>query len=207
MNLKANTVSVFAGNGAEGIADGPRQAATLAQPSGLTTDGDSLFWVDPESSSVRRLPLSGDGVVQTLVGTGLFDFGDVDGAGATALLEHPQGIAYVDGTLYVADTYNHKVRTVDPADRTVDTLVGGATSGYEEGLGGDALLDEPGGISSAAGTLYVADTNNAIRLVDLASGASPPSAWATLGPRCSRSTARLCESPFPARRWRRTPPA
>ena len=172
IDLAENSVSVFAGSGAEGIDDGPPGRATLAQPSGLTTDGTILYWVDPESSSVRRLPLDGDGDVETLVGTGLFDFGDADGQGTQALLEHPQGIVYANGTVYVADTYNHKLRTVDPASREVRVVAGGAVAGFEDGPGGASLLSEPNGLTVANGVLYIADTNNnVIRLLDLATNA------------------------------------
>jgi DNA-binding beta-propeller fold protein YncE len=168
IDVERNTVSVFAGSGREGIEDGRPGSATLAQPSGLTTDGDTLFWVDPESSSVRRVPLDGDGEVETLVGTGLFDFGDTDGVGTAALLEHPQGIAYAGGVLYVADTYNHKLRTVDPATRQVRVVAGGDQSGFHDGQGLQSRLAEPTGLSVAGGVLYVADTNNnVIRLLDL----------------------------------------
>ncbi len=172
IDIDANTVSVFAGSGGEGIQDGPRYQATLAQPSGLTTDGSTLYWVDPESSSVRGLSIDGEGDVETLVGTGLFDFGDADGAGAAALLEHPQGIIYANRTLYVADTYNHKLRTVDPASREVVVVAGGARAGFDDGPGVESLLSEPNGLSVANGILYIADTNNqVIRLMDLRTNA------------------------------------
>jgi len=61
----------------------------------------------------------------TLVGTGLFDFGDRDGSPdgrSGAQLQHPQGITYLNGTLYVADTYNHKIRAVDPTSGFVTTV-------------------------------------------------------------------------------------
>lgn len=160
MDLTRNTVSVFAGSGLEGIDDGPRAQATLAQPAGLTTDGTFLYWVDPESSSVRRVPIGGDGEVSTLVGSDLFVFGDADGMGTEALLQHPQGIQYVDATLYVADTYNHKLRTVDPESLLVTTLAGGSEAGLMDGEGAQARLFQPGGLSVADGVLYVADTNN-----------------------------------------------
>ena len=171
LDIAENSVSVFAGSGREGIQDGPRLQATLAQPSGLTTDGTSLFWVDPESSSVRRVPIDGNGDVETLVGTGLFDFGDSDGVGTGALLEHPQGIAYVDGLLYVADTYNHKVRTVDPGSGEVLTVAGAEQAGFEDGAGGESLFNEPAGLSVGDNYVYVADTSNhAVRLLDPESG-------------------------------------
>ena len=168
MDIAAGSVAVFAGSGREGIDDGPRLGATLAQPSGLTTDGEYLYWVDPESSSVRRVPLAGEGDVETLVGTGLFDFGDIDGPGATALLEHPQGLVQEGGVLYVADTYNHKVRTVDPASGDVGTFAGTGFPGDEDGPVAEPTFDEPGGIDAADGKLYVADTNNhAVRVIDI----------------------------------------
>jgi len=167
IDLASQTVSVFAGSGAEGIDDGPPAAATLAQPSGLTTDGETLYWTDPESSAVRRVPINGDGDVATLVGTGLFDFGDADGPGATALLEHPQGIVFINGTLYVADTYNHKLRTVDPGDLQVVTVAGGSSAGFTDGPQGASSLNEPSGLSVAGSIIYIADSNNhVIRLLD-----------------------------------------
>ena len=118
---------------------------------------------------MRRVPLEGDGNVETIVGTGLFDFGDVDGPRETALLEHAQGIAYRDGVLYVADTYNHKVRAVDPNTGEVRTVVGVGSEGAIDGGADTARLNEPGGISAGASRLYVADTNNnAVRTVDVA---------------------------------------
>jgi sugar lactone lactonase YvrE len=171
IDLAAETLTVFAGSGREGIDDGPPLTATLAQPNGLATDGTSLFWVDPESSAVRKMPLDGDGDIETLVGTGLFDFGDADGPPDVALLEHPQGIAYANGLLYVADTYNHKIRSVDPETGDVVTFAGSGLSSLTDGAGISAAFAEPGGLASAAGALYAADTNNhAVRIVDLASG-------------------------------------
>lgn len=155
--------SVFAGTGEEGIEDGDRRRATLAQPEGLAVDGDSLYWVDAETSSVRRARLEG-GPVETLVGTGLFDFGDADGVGATARLQHPEGIAAIAGVVYVADTYNRKIRILDPATGGVTTLA--VTPG-----GGEPALAAPSGLSLGGGNLYIADRDrHRIAAVDLASG-------------------------------------
>jgi hypothetical protein len=86
-------------------------------------------------------------------------------------LQHPQGITYMSGTLFVADTYNHKIRSVDPNSGFVTTVAGTAASGDADGPGLSATFDEPGGVSAANGKLYIADTNNnAIRVLDLASG-------------------------------------
>ena len=172
IDLAKETISVFAGTSREGIADGNRKTmATLAQPSGLTTDGTSLYWVDPESSSVRRIPIDGNGEVKTIVGTGLFDYGDEDGPAASALLQHPQGIVFLNGTLFVGDTYNHKIRAVDPAKKLVSTAAGTGERGWADGPDMVAEFDEPGGLSAAGTNIYIADTNNqVIRVLDTKSG-------------------------------------
>jgi DNA-binding beta-propeller fold protein YncE len=170
MDLEKNTVSILAGTSREGIDDGDRRSmATLAQPSGITTDGKDLYWVDPESSSVRRLAIGGD-QVETLVGTGLFDYGDEDGPGRQAKLQHAQGITYDDHALYISDTYNHRIRVYDLVSKQLGTAAG-STRGWADGVAGMAQLDEPGGLSAANGKLYIADTNNhLVRVFDPASG-------------------------------------
>jgi sugar lactone lactonase YvrE len=172
MNLRADTVSVFAGTSREGIDDGQRRTmATLAQPSGITTDGEYLYWVDPESSSVRRVGLAGGSEdVETLVGTGLFDYGAEDGPGKSASLQHAQGVAYDDGALYIGDTYNHRLRIFDVTAKELGTA-SGSERGWADGAAGMARLDEPGGLSVANGKVYIADTNNhLVRIFDPASG-------------------------------------
>ena len=173
MDLKRHTFVPFAGDQSEEIKDGPRRSAKFAQPSGLTSDGRNLFVADAEVSAIRQIPMNGDGSVETLVGRGLFVFGDRDGPGQVAdvskratteaLLQHCVGVAYHDDKLYVADTYNSKIKTIDLSSNTVTTFVGGATKNGE-----DPVLSEPTGLSVANGKLYVADTNaHRIRVVDL----------------------------------------
>jgi sugar lactone lactonase YvrE len=162
VSLTKPWLSWFAGNANEDIRDGPRASACFAQPSGLASDGKTLWVADSESSSIRAVPLAGNGRVQTLVGLGLFVWGDVDGVGPKARLQHPLGVIYHDRKLYVADSYNGKVKVLDPATRALTTLVGGD--------GEKAPFDEPGGLSHANGKLYVADTNHhRIAVIDLRS--------------------------------------
>ena len=162
--LGSDTVELWAGTGREDIIDGPRDACALAQPSGFATDGTDLFFVDSEGSAVRRVPLSGDGDVTTIVGAhdldrgrSLFEFGDIDGDAAKARLQHPIGLAWHDGLLYVTDTYNHKIKRIDPAGRTSETWLGNGESGTSLS---PVQLFEPAGVTSAGNVLYVADTNN-----------------------------------------------
>ncbi len=169
-SLVDGTIRPYAGTGREGIADGPRASADFAQPFGITTDGERLWVADSETSAVRQVDLR-DGQVTTLVGLGLFVFGDEDGVGDSARLQHVEGIAWHQGALYLADTYNNKIKRLDPASRRVTTLAGQPEPGCQDGPGEQAHFDEPGDVSAADGRLYVADTNNhAVRLIDLAGG-------------------------------------
>ena len=168
-DIATGAVARHSGSGREGIVDGEHGVAELAQPSGITTDGGVLYFADSESSAIRAADIDPEGGVRTLVGTGLFDFGDRDGVGSDARLQHPLGVVYVDGLLYVADTYNSKIKTVNPETRASTSLIGDPAGGYVDGGYDAARFDEPGGLSYADGKLYVADTNNhAIRIVDLA---------------------------------------
>ena len=163
MDLANNLVQPFAGSGREGRVDGSLEGSAFAQPSGITTDGKRFFVADSETSSVREINLLTERV-NTIVGLDLFEFGDVDGQGDMVRLQHPLGITFHEGLLYVADTYNHKVKLVDPEKKTSRTLLGDGRPGYRDGKEG--RFYEPGGLAFAGGRLYVADTNNhAIRIM------------------------------------------
>ena len=102
------------------------------------------------------------------MGSDLFVFGDVDGAGDAVRLQHPLGAHYHDGVVYIADTYNNKIKQVFPQTRGVLTVLGEGPAGCRDGEGSQALFHEPSDVSSAARKLYIADTNNhAIRVADL----------------------------------------
>jgi hypothetical protein len=144
----------------------------LAQPSGITLGpAGRLYFADSEGSSIRWVDVVGDSAdVGTLVGSGvsLFDFGDVDGVGRGARIQHPLGIATDGQQLYIADTYNSKIKSLDPATAEITTFLG-TEQGWRDG--DEPLFYEPGGLDLVDGVLYVADTNNhAIRMVELESG-------------------------------------
>ncbi len=186
MNLDESEIGPYSGNGAEDIVDGPllpRQPyvmgfASFAQPSGLASDGKSLFVADSEGSSIRAVALRPGGWARTVVGTAglpkarLFTFGDVDGRAAQVRLQHPLGIVWHGGQIYIADTYNNKIKELDPAAHSVKTLAGdGRANLADSGAGKTGLaaeFNEPGGLTYADGKLFVADTNNhRIRVVSL----------------------------------------
>lgn len=165
LDLEKGQVSVFAGSGREGRTDGTLLMSGFSQPSGLASDGSKLYVADSEANIIRVIDLE-KGTVSTLVGGDLFEFGDVDGQGDDVRLQHPLGVVVNRGTVLIADTYNHKLKQLDPKAQTVKTLLGTGKPGQADGARGSFY--EPGGLSVANGKLYVADTNNhAVRVVDL----------------------------------------
>lgn len=207
MHLDRATIQPYAGNGREDVVDGPLLpdrpyqlgASSFAQPSGLASDGQWLYVADSEGSSIRAVPLDPRRDVQTVAGTShlpaarLFTFGDIDGPATQARLQHPLGVVWYEGKLYVADTYNNKIKVIDTAARSVATLVGSGKPGRSDH---PPAFDEPAGITAAAGKLFVADTNNhAIRVVRLADRSVQTLAIAGLAPPEPASN----PSPEPAR--------
>jgi DNA-binding beta-propeller fold protein YncE len=169
VDLERRLAMPYAGSGREARADGPIDDAAFAQPSGLALTEGRLFVADAESNIIRAIALPPKNEVVTLAGGDLFEFGDADGVGDAVRLQHPLGVAWIAGRLFIADTYNHRIKTLDPASRRVDAFAGTGRSGPAGGAGSAASFDEPGGLSATAEALYVADTNNhAIRRIGLA---------------------------------------
>ena len=166
LELDRQQVSTFAGSGREARIDGALDDSAFAQPSALAADGQTLYVSDAEANIIRAIDLRPNGRVRTLVGGNLFDFGDEDGTGDDVRLQHPLGLARWNGSLLIADTYNHRIKLLDPGARSVKHFVGSGKPGQFDGA--KPSFYEPGGLSVAVDRLYVADTNNhAIRVVDL----------------------------------------
>jgi thiol-disulfide isomerase/thioredoxin len=158
----------YAGTGAEARVDGAIAESAFTQPSGLAIAGDTIYVADAEGNIIRRVDLPPKNTVTTLAGGNLFDFGDKDGKGDAVRLQHPQGIATDGVRVYIADTYNHRIKVLDPVKRSVQTLAGTGKPGLADGRLDRAQFDEPGGLGLAGRTLYVADMNNhAVRTIDL----------------------------------------
>ena len=162
--IGSNDIGVFAGTGREDITDGPHDQSALAQPSGISSDGEFIYVADSEGSSIRKVSVDPKGTVTTIVGAHdlpngrtLFEFGDRDGVGSEARLQHPLGVHYSNGKVFVADAYNHKLKVIDVAKREVTTLLGTGTAGTDLA---PLQLHEPAGMTLSGDTLYVADTNN-----------------------------------------------
>ncbi|QGZ42739.1 sugar lactone lactonase YvrE [Pseudoduganella flava] len=156
-------VATLAG-GTEGYADGKGAAAHFNTPSAVALDHQgNLYVADTGNHAIRKV--SPDGTVTTLAGNG--QPGDADGKGAAARFNGPVGIAVDDaGIVYVADTYNDRIRRIAP-DGTVTTIAGSGQPGDDDGPAAAAAFDTPSGIAVAPdGTLFVADTgNHAVRRI------------------------------------------
>lgn len=149
LDPKQDEIKRFAGSGREDISDGSLSQSALAQPSGITFDDDhTLYLADSETSSIRSIDVE-KGSVDTLVGSGLFDFGDTVGLYPETRLQHPLGVHFYEGKLYVADTYNDVIKVFDTAEKKTEAL-------KIDGLN----LEEPGGLFIENNILYIADTNH-----------------------------------------------
>jgi sugar lactone lactonase YvrE len=176
--IEEGVAAVLAGSGREARVDGDASTAAFAQPSGLAWgvpvgDRPALYVADSETSAIRRVLVDEPLEVSTPAGGDLFDFGDLDGVGDEARLQHPVGIAAgPDGTLLVADTLNHKIRVLDPVSGRVGTLLGDGTAldaavaalEHRPTVPGDArsaaFCREPEAVAWNGSRVLVADTGN-----------------------------------------------
>ncbi|HVU02607.1 MAG TPA: thioredoxin-like domain-containing protein [Polyangiaceae bacterium] len=144
---------VLSGSGKEDLKDGTAATCAFAQPSGvaLSPDGGTLYVADAESSAIRAVSTA-DGSCTTLVGRGLFTYGDRDGVGSDVLLQHASALDVLGpDELVVADTYNDKLKRLVPSTRTATAA---------DFPPGDLTLYEPRGVARVGSTLYVSDTNH-----------------------------------------------
>lgn len=165
LDLNMTSLRVYAGTGRESIDDGSARSATFAQPSGLAVGeylGHNLYISDSETSAIRCIRLRDD-YVNTLIGSGLFDFGDKDGKSKDARLQHPLGVCFdaKRTVLWIADTFNNKIKTLNLVNNEVRTIPI------------KVKLQEPGGLAIDDEYLWIANTNaHEIVRLNLSSGES-----------------------------------
>jgi RHS repeat-associated protein len=161
----AGTVTVVAGSGKPGKANGLGPASQFKEPQGIAIDNVRrlIFIADTGNHLIRRMTF--DGVVTTFAGSGRAE--DRDGTGLSAGFKEPVGLALDPaGNLYVADSGNDKIRMITPSGNVM-TLAGTGRPGYGDGSAALALFKGPRGIAvSPLGVVYVADTkNHAVRKI------------------------------------------
>jgi sugar lactone lactonase YvrE len=153
-------VATLAGSaGTEGSADGKGSAAQFNRPAALVVDANGTVYVaDTENHTIRKV--TPDGVVTTLAGSS-GKSGCTDGQGGGARFSRPASLTLgLDGKLFLADSYNHAIRTVTP-EGVVATLTGAGYPGSSDGTGNTARLKLPEVVAvDAAGNVYVADSGN-----------------------------------------------
>ncbi|MBZ5630101.1 MAG: hypothetical protein LAO06_14675, partial [Acidobacteriia bacterium] len=167
----SGTVTTVAGNGAYGYSgdNGPATSAALNNPWGVAVDSaGNLFIADTGNQRIRKVSTSG--TITTVAGNGTQGYSGDNGPATSAELNYPIGVA-VDsaGNLYIADTYNDRIRKVD-ASGTITTVAGNGTQGYsgDNGPATSAELYYPYSVAvDSAGNLYIVDSwNHGIRKVD-----------------------------------------
>jgi poly(3-hydroxybutyrate) depolymerase/sugar lactone lactonase YvrE len=146
----------FSGDGGPGI------RAELSFPTGLAVDRDgNLFIADTENHRIRKVGL--DGTITTIAGTGMAGFSGDGGAATAAQLHAPWGLAVDrEGSLFIADAGNHRVRKLLP-DGTITTVAGVGTPGLsgDEDAATAAALNHPTGVAvDSQGTLFIVDLRN-----------------------------------------------
>jgi sugar lactone lactonase YvrE len=171
----SGTITTIAGDGSPGFSgDGQATAVRLNGPGGIVLDGSgNLYIADKSSHRIRKLNLN-SGLITTIAGTGIGGYGGDGGPATAAQLYNPSQLALDKaGNLYVADTYNHRIRKITTGG-TITTVVGTGEPGFS-GDGGDARtaqLNNPTSVAvDSSGNLYVGDAfNKRIRQVSASTG-------------------------------------
>ncbi|MDG4554467.1 MAG: RHS repeat-associated core domain-containing protein [Candidatus Competibacter sp.] len=157
-------ITTFAGTGQAGFSGdgGPATQAKLYYPEGVAVAADgSVFIADTYNSRIRRV--GPDGITTTFAGTGQAGFSGDGGPATQAKLYYPEGVAVAaDGSVFIADSLNGRIRQVGP-DGIITTFAGTGQAGFS-GDGGPATLarlSRLGGVAVAAdGSVFIADTYN-----------------------------------------------
>ncbi len=171
--IDGGMVTTYAGSSVAGYLDGPALTAKFNQPLCICADDSgNLYVTDFIGQRVRKI--SAAGIVSTVAGTGIAGY--TEGADTVARFNYPRGIT-IDaiGNLYVADSWNHRIRKVDAVTHEVSSYAGGdpvtgvqTPGGYVDASDTAARFHTPCGVAiDSLGNLYVADAyNHRIRMID-----------------------------------------
>lgn len=169
IEIATGLVATLAGSGSFGDTDGPGVTASFNGPNGITTDGTYLYVADAGNKKIRKIMIN-TGAVTSLAGSRW----DTDGAGSSTGFYRPSGITSDGDHLYVADTFNNKIRKVEIATGIVSTFAGSHW--------GETALISPYGITTDGIHLYICDTgNHKIRKIEIATGVITTLAGGSMG--------------------------
>jgi hypothetical protein len=186
LDMQESVIDVFLGKGVRGLKDGSLENAELAQPMGITGSKEVFFFSDANNNAIRRVEINYSGKIETLLGKGYFQFGDVDGPIAQAKIQYPVGM-YLENQensssqvpnqsickdgLVVADSFNHKIKCISFSGKNIFTILGQGKAGYKNGKKHEVLFNYPTSIAIQDNKLFISDTNNhAIRIYDSKTG-------------------------------------
>ncbi|MEQ1654934.1 MAG: NHL repeat-containing protein [Nitrospira sp.] len=177
VDAASGKIETVAGTGQQGFS-GDGDLATEAQlnsPSGVAIDGKGNIIIADSFNNRIRIVDARTGIISTVAGTGEQGLSGDDGLAVRAQLSGPTGLALsADGTLFIADSGNHRIRRLDRSQQVIVTVAGSGVAGDagDGGLAVQAELNDPSGVAvDRNGHLLIADTmNNRVRRVDAASG-------------------------------------
>lgn len=152
-------VTVFAGSGASGSANGNGTNATFNGPTGMAFDAEGNLYVSDNGTMIRKITPSGD----VTIFAGSTTLGSSDGTGASASFARPMGLAFdKDGDLYVADSENNLIRKITPS-RVVSTFAGSGSGYFRNGIASEAEFASPEDVCiDSNGNVYVSDSHNSL---------------------------------------------
>lgn len=176
VDVATRIISTVAGNGIQGLSGdgGPATEASLNSPTGIAADKEVRLYISDTGNQCIRVIDPSKGLINTIAGTGASGFSGDGGPAVKADLANPTGLAFdEDGSLYIADSDNDRVRKVDVKTGVITTVAGDGNS-VLRGDGGPAVeasLRYPAGLSIDQDILYIADTgHHLIRIVSLKTG-------------------------------------
>jgi hypothetical protein len=165
-------IQTVAGNGTAGYTGdgGAATSATLNHAEGIAFDANGNLFISDTGNNVIRKVSAADGTISTIAGNGTGDFGGDGGLATSAMLNQPWGISFgTDGSLYVSDFLNNRIRKIDTTGK-ISTVagIGGADYTGDGSLATSAALDHPASVVvDAANDLFIADSeNNVVRKVN-----------------------------------------
>jgi trimeric autotransporter adhesin len=170
-------ISTVAGTGSYSYSGDGGQAtsATLYNPRTVATDETGNIYIADSANSRIRMVTKSTGIISTVAGTGSSGYSGDGGQATSAVLNYPYGVAVdASGNIYIADTYNHRIRMVTKSTGIISTVAGTGSSGYsgDGGQATSAALYYPCGVAvGASGNIYIADTDSyRIRMVTKSTG-------------------------------------